>query len=88
MKQPKGWDRLLWAVEFGSLRDSKLIPGDAWHGFREPMYDGEVSRCLLFNTRRQARAWCADANKLHRKHSPDWSFKPIRVRETVCPAGR
>lgn len=79
------WDRLLWAVEMRSRRTDPMLIGVSWHSahFAPPRYPGEVTRCLLFRTRQQARQWCAEARIKHSSHSPDWRFRPVRVRETV-----
>jgi hypothetical protein len=81
------WERDLWAVEMrsGSCRPEPILIGDAWHSITAPKYPGEPSRCLLFRTRKLARAWCVEATVKHAKHSTDWRFRPVRVRETVKP---
>jgi hypothetical protein len=81
------WDRLLWAVEMrsASCRPEGMLIGDAWHAIAPPAYEGEPTRCLLFRTRRLARAWCIEATVKHANHSTDWRFRPVRVRETVMP---
>ena len=81
------WDRMLWAVEMrsASCRPEGMLIGDAWHAITPPAYEGEPTRCLLFRTRKQARAWCVEATAKHAKHSKDWRFRPVRVRETVMP---
>ena len=84
----KGWDKLLWGVEMRSksCKPEGMLIGDAWHSVRTRHYDGEPCRCLLFNTRRQAREWCRSATSKHAKHSSDWRFYPRRVRETITEA--
>jgi hypothetical protein len=79
------WRRVLWAVEMRSrsCRPEGMILGRAWHEIESPRYAGEPTRCMLFRTRRQARAWCKEAAEKHSKHSPDWKFRPIRVREII-----
>jgi hypothetical protein len=86
------WNRQLWAVEMRSplSRRERMIIGVAWHAVTWhavalPAYEGEPSRCLLFQTRRQARAWCVAATLQYAKHSKGWRFRPVRVRETVMP---
>ena len=81
------WERDLWAVEMHSAsgRPEPILLGDAWHAITAPKYHGEPSRCLLFRTRKLARAWCVEATVKHFKHSTDWRFRPVRVRETVKP---
>ena len=64
--------------------DELLLIGKAWNAATQE-YPGEVARCLLFKTRKDARAWCAKATAKHSKHSMDWRFRPMRVRETVRP---
>jgi len=52
-------------------------------------YAGEPTRALLFCTRQQARAWCADTMSKWRdgRQRDDivasWTVRPVRVRETV-----
>jgi len=81
------WRRVLWAVEMRSksCRPEGMIVGTAWRKVEAARYNGEPTRCLLFRTRKHARAWCAEATEKHAKHSPDWEFRPIRVREIIEP---
>lgn len=81
------WKRDLWGVEMRSKRDrpEPILIGQAWHAVTLGEYPGEPVRCLLFKTRKQARTWCAEATVKHSKHSMDWRFRPVRVRETVKP---
>lgn len=83
------WKRDLWGVEMRSRKDrpEPILIGQAWHAVVPPEYAGEPPRCLLFWTRKMARAWCKEATAKHAKHSADWRFRPIRVRETVKPVG-
>ena len=86
MKTPH-WDNIYWAVEMRSKScklDGMLI-GVAWHKITPPAYEGEPSRPLLFKTRKLARKWCADKTMEYVRHSPDWKFCPVRVREIITP---
>lgn len=91
--QKSAWDRTLWAVEMRSASGRPMLigdswhalTGDAWHALTAPKYPGQPSRCLLFTTRKLARAWCAEATDKHAEHSKDWCFRTVRVRETVKP---
>jgi len=80
------WDRKLWGVELTTSRvdcaKDKLLLGAAWHDApRHEQYPGEISRALLFATRREALAWCKQkAGRCNQKH---WRFRAVRVRETV-----
>jgi hypothetical protein len=81
------WDRSLWAVEMRSksCRPEGMFITDSWHAVTPKKYLGEPTRPLLFWTRRQARAWCAAKTIDYKRHSPDWKFKPVRVREILQP---
>ena len=80
-------ERALWAV---ALRTSScrsklskpILIGDTWHAVTAPKYAGEPIRCLLFRTRKLAKAWCLMATRKHARHS-HWRFRPVRVRETI-----
>lgn len=79
------WERLLWGVELVSDRDDPLGPlATGWH--KPPpasAYDGEPTRTLAFTTRRKAAEWCRTATAEAARHSPDWRFRVVRVRETT-----
>jgi hypothetical protein len=79
------WDRHQWAVEMRSksCRPEGMLLGVAWHKIIPPAHDGEPSRPLLFETRSQARKWCAAKTAECARHSPDWRFRPVRVREII-----
>jgi hypothetical protein len=79
------WNRALWAVEMRSKlsRPEGMLIGDTWHSVTPRKYEGEPSRSLLFQTRKQAREWCAAKTIECKRHSSDWKFKPVRVRETL-----
>jgi len=81
------WDRLHWAVEMRSksCKPDGMLIGVAWHKITPPNYEGEPSRPLLFRTRSQARKWCAAKTIECAIHSPDWRFRPVRVREMILP---
>lgn len=87
MKDLKSWDRLLWAVEMKSksCKPEGILIGEAWHKVTPWFYKGQPSRALLFTTRIKAQQWCKDAFIKNQKHSKDWSFKVVRVRETISP---
>lgn len=79
-------NRLLWAAEFSSpFTDARLL-FTAWNKTSLPQYEGEPSRVMLFNTRKEARAWCKAKNEMYGARQDlcrDWRFRPVRVRETV-----
>ena len=81
------WDRLHWAVEMRSksCKPDGMLIGVAWHKITLPTYEGEPSRPLLFRTRSHARKWCAAKTIECARHSPDWRFRPVRVREMILP---
>jgi len=81
----RAWNRVMWGVEQGCKHfpNERLIIGKAWHIIKNGDYPGEPARCLLFTTRKYARQWCKIATEKSRSHSPDWWFRPVRVRETV-----
>jgi hypothetical protein len=81
------WDRMQWAVEMRSksCKPDGMLIGVAWHKITPPAYDGEPSRPLLFRTRNHARKWCAAKTIECARHSPDWRFRPVRVREMILP---
>lgn len=84
------WNRLLWGVEFtGSNGEPARLIGGLWHEAGSPRYTGEPTRAVLFESRRQAREWCAKKNDSY-KQSEDfvnrWRVRPARVRETVVLA--
>ena len=86
------WDRALWGVHFtgANKNESPMLIGDLWAtDLGGSTYPGEPTRALLFCTRAQARAWCAETllqwrNGRQRDDSvARWMVKPVRVRETV-----
>jgi len=81
------WDRLHWAVGMRSKsrKPDEMLIGVSWHKITPPIYEGEPSRPLLFHTRSQARKWCAAKTIECARHSPDWRFRPVRVREMILP---
>lgn len=81
------WDRVQWAVEMRSksCKPDGMLIGVAWHKITPPTYEGEPSRPLLFRTRAQARKWCAAKAIECSRHSPDWRFRPVKVRELILP---
>ena len=86
------WHRLLWGVKFTTGRrdtDAMLI-GTVWaDDLKRTPHAGEPTRPLLFCTRAQARAWCAQkmAGWADGRTESDpvmtWSVRAVRVRETV-----
>lgn len=85
------WDRLLWGVLFYSGDDPPILIG--YRCISEPCHaaghEGEPTRALLFNTRRQARIWCDETNQkwLERRDGSLelWRVRPVRVREIIAP---
>lgn len=93
LDQPvRRWNRLLWGVQFtGSIKDdAPMLIGDLWAtDLGGTPHFGEPTRALLFCTRSQARAWCAETMRKWRdgQQRDDivsrWMVRPVRVRETV-----
>jgi hypothetical protein len=81
----RAWDRTLWAVAFWSGDREAFLCGEAWHVLRPPAYEDEPCRSLIFKTRRAARAWAKQKTIECKRHSDDWHFRAVRVRETLCP---
>ena len=85
------WRKTLWAIEFrGSMKnDPPMMLGQMWHELgRFVKYAGEPTRALLFQTREDARAYCAQQrakNKDRTDCCKEWRFRPVRVVETVKP---
>ena len=77
------WGRTRWAIEMNSKSCDSMIIGVAWHKIMPPAYEGEPSRPLLFCTRAQARKWYVAKKIECLRHSPDWRFRPVRVREML-----
>jgi hypothetical protein len=67
----------------GITHTQGILLGTAWHKLELDRYPGEPTRALLFTTRKAASEWARQARLKHAKHSPDWKFKPVRVRETL-----
>ena len=84
------WDRKLWGVEFFTPRFREpLLLGSMWDDVvreRKDVYAGEPTRALLFQTRRDARAWCRKqlAEWAKNESTRDWKVTAVRVRETVA----
>lgn len=81
------WRQRCWGVMFrGALpTDAPMLLGQAWYAV-ERKYLGEPSRALLFQTRAQARQWCAVHQATYRRRQDTcmtWRFSVVRVRETV-----
>jgi hypothetical protein len=68
-----------------TTRLESMILGTQWHKLEPRRYPGEPTRALLFTTRKAASEWARQARLKHAKHSPDWKFKPVRIRETLTP---
>jgi hypothetical protein len=85
----RNWDRKLWAVEMrsASCRPDPIIIGTSWHSVQPVQYPGQPTCPLLFVTRRRAREWCAAKTVECARHSSDWRFRPVRVREVLVPLG-
>ena len=84
------WNRLLWGVLFSGLRgEEQILIGGTWAmDLGGNPYPGEPTRALLFQTRKQARAWCAEKRREWSTLQRDdcvarWRVRPVRVRETV-----
>ena len=72
------WDSMLWGVTFSSQKTSPILIGRTWGGHFGEHYAGEPTRPLLFNTRREAQAWCKEKNG-----NGCIRFRAVRVREVV-----
>lgn len=79
----RGWDRLLWAVSFWTGRREAFLCGESWHAVRPAACEDEPTRVLLFKTRRAARAWAKMKFRECKRHSDEWHFRAVRVREAV-----
>ncbi len=83
IEKPSAWERDLWGVEMRSdCRPEPVLIGDAWDAVTPPKYPGEPGRCLLFWTRKKARAWCVYAASKYSLQQ-GWRFRPVPVRETI-----
>lgn len=83
------WNNIYWGVLFRCPGTGPFLVGETWHKVRPPAYDGEPLRPLLFNTRKQARAWCA-AEMTRYASAPqtylNWRVRAVRVRLVLKPA--
>ena len=88
--KPKPWDRKMWGVmRLPSNRndhrnDLCMLLGSAWSNRWYKIRSlgmGEPTRVLLFNTRRECRAWINDQRKDGKFGSNH--FRCVRVRELV-----
>ena len=84
----KAWHRKLWGVNFtgNNPREAPMLIGGNWHIGARPGHIGEPSRALLFQTRAEAREWCA--NKMHEWRRIGgavgyWKVRAVRVEEIV-----
>lgn len=75
----KPWHRNLWGIEFVSRGCKPVLIGGLWsESIRErACYQGEPTRVLLFQTRKDARAWI----KAYDRYPSE--MRVARVRETV-----
>lgn len=85
------WNRKLWGVEFTSPSNKSILIGTGWMQEipNQPYYPGCPTRPILFTTRKVAREWCRDRTAEARSHQDireKWSFRAVRVRETVVKA--
>lgn len=90
--------RLLWGVLFSSHSpvERKREPMLLWEAWCPKRYSPDhithiratrmPRRVLLFERRRDARAWCRDARQRFAYLKLGWRFTPVRVRETVRAA--
>ena len=92
--QPRPWCKHLWGVLMhGTIPgDRPILLGALWHDDTrhfEKSYPGEPTRALLFQSRREARQWCADTHAKWRSGRQRdaivarWRVVPVRVCETV-----
>jgi hypothetical protein len=80
------WNRKMWGVTMKSPLSPLSLLGRAWIRGEKPNYEGEPSRTLVFQTRRQAREYCRAENtwcKARTDCCHEWKFRAVRVRETV-----
>lgn len=81
------WDRILWGVLFKSEKKDYTLIGGAWHkAMVADRYEGEPSRPILFEARKEARKWCQEMNEKYKEFPwpcNTWKFKPVRVRELI-----
>lgn len=86
------WDRLLWGVEFSEPDERPFIVSEVWAKYpAQPLYYGQPTRALLFDTRRQVREWCKkkEAGYAGRQDCcAFWRYRPVRVRERVTKVGK
>lgn len=88
MKVINGWrPRISWGVSLRGNDDMPFLIGDRWHRnvVHKPRFEGERPRPLLFETRAQARAWCAEQHARYRGRNDSagaWRFGVVRVRES------
>lgn len=80
--------RQLWGIQLKTLKNDRPIGPlfDSWHDVRQPFYEGEPTRPLLFVSRRLAREWCKQRRARYADREDDcaqWYFKPIRVKESL-----
>lgn len=85
--KPRPWIRDLWAILHAIPREAPILLGDAWElDIAERIKragDGEPAHVLLFETRKEAREWCKEETANAKLHSQGWTFRAVRVRETV-----
>lgn len=86
-------DRLLWSVLFTGAdpRVPPVLLSEGWCPARRalPTASGVPTRALLFCTRAQARAWCAERMRTWQQGdhiTRAWRVRAVRVSEKVAPA--
>lgn len=79
------WSKLRWGVLFspGPGKEPTLLGDGSVYPYRA-RYIGEPVFPLLFRTREQVRQWCRRKGaEYQRDYGAEWSWRPVRVRETV-----
>ncbi len=81
------WNRKLWAVELTDSHGRKELLYTSWDDSRRA-YKGEPIRMLVFETRKDARAWCKKQELSYAQRPTydicrQWRFRPVRVRAVV-----
>ena len=78
----------MWGVLFTGGDAKPLLLGSLWNEVcrKGPIYDGEPTRALVFQTRESARNWCHEQMDKYKDRNDllaQWKFRPVRVIETV-----
>jgi hypothetical protein len=79
------WKRQFWGIRFlsGRGKDEPFLIGSSWHIVSPERWNGEPTRALLTQTRKQAREIVKALYKKYGPHCPFWKFREVRVTEDV-----